>query len=497
MRCSVMLTLMAFSPLPALEIKDIQRTEDWEVHLARAGQITREQKFDEAHVLYQTLTAAANEFGFPLVLKAKCVNNHGSMLHLSGRYPEAERKFQESSRLWTAAVGYESDENATTLNNLGEAYRQMGRFDEAEATYKSSLAIREAITKSMQLRLAAALNNLATSQVQALGLAGTLSNIGEVQRTQRRLQEADATFQRALTIKREILGANHPDVATSLNNLAALRQDLGDSGGAEKLYLEALAIRERQSPADRPALASLLNNLGTLYRKMERLENAEKYMYRAVQLWEEALGPQHPALAAGLNNLAELMMTANRGTDAEPLFRRALAIQEASLGADHPQTATTMDNLGVLFLRQEKAAGADALFRRALAARAARLGKTAKTTLETMHHLGQALHLQGRFTESERVLTDELGALEVAKMQRTPQHGLALTELAFVELMRRRFEAGEKYLNEVSSFAAELPASQREQVSELYHAYARLLRDEKRSRDAERFEGKAKAFLPQ
>jgi len=163
----------------------------------------------------------------------------------------------------------------------------MGRFPDAETSYRASLAIRETIAKRDQLRLAAALNNLATSQVESegigpIGVARALSNIGEVQRAQSRYTEADASFQRALRIKREILGPNHPDIATSLNNLAALRQDFGDLEGAEKLYLDAVPIREKQSPVDRPALASLYNNIGTLHRKTGRLQTAEGHIKKAV-----------------------------------------------------------------------------------------------------------------------------------------------------------------------------------------------------------------------
>jgi len=117
-------------------------------------------------------------------------------------------------------------------------------------------------------------------------------------------------------------------------------------------------------------------------------------------------------------------------------------------------------------------------------------------SLEAMHHLSQALHTQGRYTEAERVLVDELSILESNQMRRSPQHGYALAELAYIQLAQRRFAEGEKYLNEVSEFAAELPVGQRERVGALYQAYATLLRNAKRNREAERIEGKARGFMP-
>ena len=503
MRYLVLLALTVLFPLLAVELKDIQRTEDWEMLLGQATQLAKEQKFDTAHETFLQLTEAADQFNFPLALKAKCRNNHGAMLHMSGRYAEAEPKYKEAAKYWVSAVGNDSDEHATTLNNLGEVYRLQGRYADAETAYRASLAIREAIFRKDRLQLAAALNNLATSQVQSmqfsgsgsLGFARTLNGMGEVQRALSRHKEAEASFARSMEIKREILGPNHPDISTSLNNIAALRQDAGDLEGAEKLYAEAIGIREKQTPVDRPALASLLNNMGTLHRRMGRMDSAVEYIGRGVKIWEESVGAQHPTLAAGLNNLGELMLALDKGAEAEPLFRRSISIQEATLGEGHPQTATAYDNLGVLFMKQGRGAGAESMFRRALTTRTKQFGPAGGVTLESMHHLGQSLHMQGRYTEAVRVLTDELSVVEANKLQRTPQHGIALAELAYVNFAQRRFAEGERYLNEVSLFASELPAVQREQVGALYQAYASALRGAKRTRDAERVEGKAKGFL--
>ncbi len=504
MRHAALVAFLMFARLSGVEWKDLQRSEDWELQLTEANRLAKAQQFDAAESLYSTLTEAAYKFDFPLLLKAKCLNNHASLLHQRGQFAGAEKKYKEAATFWIAATGAESDEHATTLNNLGEVYRLLGRYTDAESMFRKAVSIRESLMGRDKLRLASALNNLGTTQLQkfragatnGIGTSNSVASLGETQRAQQQFAEADANLQRALQIKKEILGANHPDVATSINNLAALRQDAGDPAGAEKLYLEALAIREAQSPADRPALASVLNNLGTLHRKTRRMASAEQYISRANQLWEEALGPHHPSLAAGLNNLAELLLTTDRPAEAEPLFRRAISIQEVHFGPDHPVTATALDNLGTLFLRLDKAPGAETLFRRAMDARAARFGRDSALALESMHHLGQSLYAQGRHTEAERVLVDELSILEQKRMHRTSQHGSALSDLALIQFAQRRLDAGEKYLNEVATFADQLPAHQQEVVSQLYGAYARLLRSAKRNRDAERMEGKAKSFLP-
>jgi tetratricopeptide (TPR) repeat protein len=55
-------------------------------------------------------------------------------------------------------------------------------------------------------------------------------------------------------------------MATSLNNLASLLQDLGKYEEAEPLYRRALVIREKSFGPDHPEVRASLNNLASLYR---------------------------------------------------------------------------------------------------------------------------------------------------------------------------------------------------------------------------------------
>jgi hypothetical protein len=54
------------------------------------------------------------------------------------------------------------------------------------------------------------------------------------------------------------LGADHPQVATDLNNLAYLYKSQGRYSEAEPLFLRSLSIRESQLRADHPSADSLI-----------------------------------------------------------------------------------------------------------------------------------------------------------------------------------------------------------------------------------------------
>jgi tetratricopeptide (TPR) repeat protein len=83
------------------------------------------------------------------------------------------------------------------------------------------------------------------------------------------------------------VGADHPSVAITLNNLAvnARKRELPDE--AETHYLRALAILEGRVEADHPNFLLVLRNYAKLLRALGREEEAGELERR----WEEAAAP--------------------------------------------------------------------------------------------------------------------------------------------------------------------------------------------------------------
>ena len=198
-------------------------------------------------------------------------------------------------------------------------------------------------------------------------------------RNQGRYEQAEPLYQRALAIREKALGPDHPDVATSLNNLARLYQPPGPVR-AGRAALPARPGHPRESAGARPPRrrhqpqqpgACSTSHQG-------RYAQAEPLYQRALAIREKALGPDHPDAAASLNNLAVLYDNQGRYEQAEPLYHRALAIREKVLGPDHPATAASLNNLAVLYRKQGRHGQAEPLYQRALAIREKALAKAAK-----------------------------------------------------------------------------------------------------------------------
>ena len=96
--------------------------------------------------------------------------------------------------------------------------------------------------------------------------------------------KATVVAKKALSVAEAALGPNHPNVATSLNNLAELFRAQGQYAAAEPLYQRALAIVEKALGPDHPSVATSLNNLALLYEKTNRQKEADAARARAAKI---------------------------------------------------------------------------------------------------------------------------------------------------------------------------------------------------------------------
>jgi Tetratricopeptide repeat/Protein of unknown function (DUF2914) len=80
----------------------------------------------------------------------------------------------------------------------------------------------------------------------------------------------------------------------------------GDFTSAERLLREAAAVQERTLGADHPDLANTLNNLGVVCERADRPDEAEQFYRRAYAIATSALPVDHPFVATSRKNLEDL-----------------------------------------------------------------------------------------------------------------------------------------------------------------------------------------------
>ncbi|MDD3562294.1 MAG: tetratricopeptide repeat protein [Candidatus Cloacimonetes bacterium] len=248
---------------------------------------------------------------------------------------------------------------------------------------------------------------------------------------------------KALQIRESVLGAEHPDTADSLHNLANLYQAQGQYAKAEPLYLQALQIREQVLGREHPDTATTLNNLAVFYQAQGRYDKAEPLHLRTLKIKEQILGAEHPNTAYSLGNLANLYWAQGRYAEAEPLLLKAHRIIEQALGAEHPDTAVSLHHLADLYKAQNKYAQAEPLYLQALQITQQTLGAEHPDLATTLNNLAHLYKAQGKYSEAETIYLQALKINEQVLGAQHPDTATSLGSLAGLYYAQGHYDQAE------------------------------------------------------
>ena len=172
-------------------------------------------------------------------------------------------------------------------------------------------------------------------------------------------RETEPLWNSALAMCERVLGPEHPETLSTVNNLAELYRNQGKYELAGPLYQRALEARERVLGSEHPDTLSTVNSLAILYSVQGKHELAESLFQRALETRERVLGPEHPDTLSSLNNLAILYHDQGKYEQAEPLYRRALTNYERVLGPEHPTTIRVRNNYADLLEKMKQKTNAE------------------------------------------------------------------------------------------------------------------------------------------
>jgi CHAT domain-containing protein/tetratricopeptide (TPR) repeat protein len=234
---------------------------------------------------------------------------------------------------------------------------------------------------------------------------------------------------RAIKIKKQTLGPDHPEVGKIMNNLAVLYWEQGRYAEAEPLYGQSLKIKVEALGLDHPAVAKSVKNLAILYQDQGRYEEAEQLYKRALAIKEKALGSEHPDVAISLNDLASLYHEQGRYVEAEPLYGRSLKIKEEALGSEHATLAYSLNDMASFYCDQGRYTEADSLYIRALAIREGAFGEEHPIVAQSLNDIADLFRRQGRYVEAEVLLERALAVREKALGPDHPEFAQTLSDL--------------------------------------------------------------------
>jgi tetratricopeptide (TPR) repeat protein len=296
---------------------------------------------------------------------------------------------------------------------------------------------------------------------------------------------AEDSHLRCLKTTQEQLGEHHPNVATSINNLAELYRSLGRYEEAESLYKQSLSLMQEQLGERHPDVATIINNLAVLYELQGRYEEAELLYKRSLSLMQKHLGERHPDVATIINNLAVLYELQGRYEEAESLQKQALSLRKKLLGEHHPHVANSMDNLARLYRLQGRYEEAESLFKQALLLRQELLGNGHPHVADSINNLAMLYESQGRYEEAEPLHKLALSLYRELLGERHPHVATSINNLAMLYESQGRYEEAEPLYKQALSLRQELLGNAHPHVADSINNLAVLYKSQGRYEEAE------------
>jgi tetratricopeptide (TPR) repeat protein/tRNA A-37 threonylcarbamoyl transferase component Bud32 len=277
--------------------------------------------------------------------------------------------------------------DAALRQALADRYRDLGLYDAALPLQESALATRRRV--------------LGEEHPQTLS---SINQMGVLLDSQGKLEEAERYYREALEKFRRVLGEEHPETLTSINNMGFLMWAQGKPDEAEPYLREALEKRRRLSGEAHPDTLASISNMGGLLHSQRKLDEAEPYFREALEGRRRVLGEEHPETLLSIGNLGSLLRAQGKLDEAEPYYREALEKSRRVLGEEHPDTLIAISNMGFLLRAEGKLDEAEPYYREALTKYGRVLGKEHAETLISIDNLGSLLSSQGQYAAAEALL---------------------------------------------------------------------------------------------
>ena len=232
----------------------------------------------------------------------------GSLLADAARPRDAIDVLAPAIEAWRAAH-YPVDERlVVALNNLAVAEDAVGDKPASEARFVELLTIKRAIFDAPHD-----------------SIAHTLADVGVTQMRASKFAEAESSLRESLSMFRQVLGDDAPEVASAYTKLGALMSTQKKYTEADAFFRQAVDLCERTHARSERCSNALSNYAFSLYRQ-HRYDEAKNEEELSLAERRELLGNENPIVAQSLASLSNIAVGQRRYADAVNLSAEALRI---------------------------------------------------------------------------------------------------------------------------------------------------------------------------
>lgn len=242
-----------------------------------------------------------------------------------------------------------------------------------------------------------------------------------------RYNEAKELFVQFVETSKRVLGEEHPDMLTSMSNLASTYSSQGQWKEAEVLEVQVMETRKRVLGEKHPDTLTSMNNLALTYSSQGRWKEAEVLGVQVIETRKIVLGKEHSDTLTSIVNLASTYKDQGRWEEAEVLEVQVMEIRKTTLSDEHPDTLISMDNLASTYYNQGRYEEAEKLHAQVLDTRKMVLGDKHPNVIISIANVASTHYNQGRYEEAERLFVQ---AVEISKEVLGEEHPKTLTGVA-------------------------------------------------------------------
>jgi tetratricopeptide (TPR) repeat protein len=361
-------------------------------------------------------------------VRAKVQRTIGIAYASQGRYDLAEKNLRAALTAQTQLYGQDSPEVADTTAELGVLSYRQGRFDEASQLLQKALtfyrnrqqakspeynpaklalamdylgivklyqgnaeACLALLNDALRISSSAALkgNDRRVLTFNKSDLGGALVSLGETERGERLLRDAEAEYRQlsskppwefgstllllgvgalkrgqtdeaekrfleAERVLRQTLGDKNSYLANTLDAQALALSQKGDLARAERKAREALAMFQDVYRDNKFWWATAISTLGDICRKTGRVRDAEAYYRQALEIYEHQSTKNHRLIAVTKIQLSDFLLEQNRLAEAQRVATEAEDEVRKYLGDQDSLIKAAKDKLTAIYEKQGK-----------------------------------------------------------------------------------------------------------------------------------------------
>ncbi|MCU0288032.1 MAG: CHAT domain-containing protein, partial [Acidobacteria bacterium] len=251
--------------------------------------------------------------------------------------------------IWNQYYGEKHPQTITTLKYIAMNLKALGEFEKAANVYTRFIDLWGKIYVLDDPMMVPVFTDLAT-----------------VYERLRTFEKAEMNYQKALKINYVCLGADHIEVAKSMENLGNLYLTTVNTDQAEDFYDQARNILLRLKSSNKNVSSLLVRNYLAainLYKSTAQYKNVEKCYKKIVNEIESTVYPDPETTAMALGNLGIYYHDNHNYVKAGEYFNQALQIRRNNIAVEHPGDVWLLLSNAALQIVQKNYPGAISYFR--------------------------------------------------------------------------------------------------------------------------------------